>query len=169
METYDSVFAKNQYDISTVRNFKAHINLIENKYIAKWPYKCSFEDQKEIENQVAHLLNNGLIDESSSPVAVPVTALKKTGEGNTKEKIDCISLLEKLKILVPESQPSPFIHNMIIKTNGCKWFSALDISSDFWSILIRKKDLYKTGYKTQHDHWQWNSLPCGLCNSTANF
>jgi len=46
---------------------------------------------------------------------------------------------------------------------------ALDINSGFWSIPIRKRDRYKTGFVTRDGHFQWVSLPYGLKNSSAIF
>lgn len=73
LDKYDSIFAKNQYDIGTVPQHEARITLSEMKYTAKKPYRCSFEDQKEIERQVAELLRHGMIEQSSFPFAAPVT------------------------------------------------------------------------------------------------
>lgn len=171
VDKYGSVFAKNQYDVGTVKDYEASIELTEHKFVAKRPYRCSLDDQKEIESQITELLKHGQIEESCSPFAAPVTlAYKKTGEGNIKEKNRlCIDFRELNKLLVPESQPFPLIEDIIIRTRNCKWFSALDINSAFWSIPIRKRDRYKTGFVTQHGHWQWTSLPFGLRNSPAIF
>ena len=71
--------------MGTVSDFEAKITLMEDKYVAKKPYICSFADQKEIESQVAKLLHHGMIEESSSPFASPVTtAYKKTGDDGEK-------------------------------------------------------------------------------------
>jgi len=120
-----TVFAKNQFGIGTVKDYEAHIDLIENKYVTKRPYKCSFDDQKEIEKQISELLKHNIIEESSSPFASPVTlAFKKTGEGHKKEKNRlCINFRELNKIVVPESQPFPTIDDIMMKARGCDWYS----------------------------------------------
>jgi hypothetical protein len=85
IDEYDSLFAKNNYDVGTVSNHEAKITLSEMKYIAKRPYRCSYEDQQEIEKQITELLNNNMIEQSSSPFAAPVTlAYKKIEEGKPK-------------------------------------------------------------------------------------
>ena len=61
IDKYDSIFAKNKFDVGVVKEYEAHIELAENRYVAKRPYRCSFEDQKEIEFQIAELLKVGLI------------------------------------------------------------------------------------------------------------
>jgi hypothetical protein len=171
IEKYSSVFAKHQFDVGTVNGYEAHIKLIEDRYVAKKPYRCSYEDQEEIEKQVTELLKQGLIEESCSPFASPVTlAYKKTGEDGKKEKNRlCIDFRNLNKLLLPESQPFPLIEDIIGKTRDCEWFSAIDINSAFWSIPIRPEDRHKTGFVTQHGHWQWVSMPFGLKNAPAIF
>ena len=112
-----------------------------------------------------------MIEESCSPFAAPVTmAYKKTGDGGKKEKVrTCVDFRELNKLLVPEHHPFPLIEDMVIKTRDCSWFTALDINSAFWSIPIRIKDRYQTGFVTQQGHYQWCNMPFGLKNSPSIF
>jgi transposase InsO family protein len=141
------------------------------KYIAKKPYRCSYDDQAEIEKQVKELLENGIIEQSCSPFAAPVTmAYKKVGEGKPKEKVRmCVDFRELNKLLVPESQPFPLIEDTVVRTRDCGWFTALDWNSAFWSIPVRVKDRFKTAFITQQGHYQWKSMPFGMKNSPAIF
>ncbi len=167
IDKYESTFAKNKFDVGKVKNHEANIKLIENKFIWKKPYHCSIPDQNEIEYQIKELLNVHLIEESSSPFAAPVTlALKR--EENKKTRL-CIDFCELNRLVVPEPQPFPRIDDIIPKIKDCMWFSALDINSAFWSIPLREKDKYKTGFVTQDGHYQWRCLPYGLKTSPAIF
>ena len=47
-----SVFARYKYDIGKISDYEAHIDLLEEKYCSKRPYRCTIEDKKEIEQQV---------------------------------------------------------------------------------------------------------------------
>lgn len=164
---FKSVFAKNKYDIGTVNGFEARIDLLVDKYCSKRPYRCTVEDKKEIEEQIAKLLDNKLIEESYSPFAAPVTlAFKK--EDNKKTRL-CIDFRDLNKIVVPQAQPFPLIEDLMIKTRNCKYFSTLDINSAFWSIPLRVEDRKKTGFVTQEGHFQWTCLPFGLKTSPAIF
>lgn len=81
IEKYKTIFAKDKYDIGTVSDYEARIDLTIDKYCSKRPYRCSIEDKKEIETQVAKLLEKELIEESYSPFAAPVTLAYKKDEG----------------------------------------------------------------------------------------
>lgn len=161
------LFAKDKYDIGMVKDYEAHIDLSIEKYCSKRPYRCTFEDRKEIESQIGELLKNKIIEESYSPFAAPVTLAYKREE-NKKSRL-CIDFRDLNKIVVPQSQPFPLIEDLIEKTRDCKYFSTLDLNSAFWSIPMRVTDRYKTAFVTQDGHFQWTCLPFGLKTSPSIF
>lgn len=160
IDEYKSVFAKDKYDVGTFTEQQAHIKLLENKYVARKPYKCSFDDQEEISRQINGLLKAGLIEESSSPFAAPVTMAFRKSE-NEKNRM-CVDFRELNKLIIPETYPFPTIDDILQKTKGCEYFSSLDINSAFWSIPVRYGDRQKTGFVTQDGHFQWKCLPFGI-------
>lgn len=167
VSTYESVFAKNKYDVGTVNGYEARIDLLIDKYCSKRPYRCTLEDKKEIEEQIAKLLDSKLIEESYSPFAAPVTlAFKK--EENRKSRL-CIDFRDLNKIVIPQAQPFPLIEDLMIKTRNCNFYTTLDINSAFWSIPLRIEDRKKTAFVTQEGHFQWTCLPFGLKTSPAIF
>lgn len=161
-----SVFAKDKYDIGTVNEYEVRIDLIVEKYCSKRPYRCNIDDKKEIEKQIARLLEKNLIEESYSPFAAPVTLAYKKNEGKTRM---CIDFRDLNKNIVPQAQPFPLIDDIIIKARNCRYFTTLDINSAFWSIPLRIEDRRKTGFVTQDGHFQWTCLPFGLKTSPAIF
>lgn len=171
IEKNNSAFAKNAFDVGNVTKYECPINLEKDIYVSKKPYRCTYEDQEEIERQCKALLENGMITESTSPFASPVTMqFKKDGLSSTKIKTRmCIDFRLLNKILVPESQPFPLIDEIIPCIRDCEWFSALDINAAFWSIPIRKSDRHKTAFITRHGHYEWRSMPFGLKVSPAVF
>lgn len=167
IEKYKSVFAKDKYDIGTVKDYEAHIDLMVDKYCYKRPYRCTIDDKKEIEEQIAKLLEKKLIEESYSPFAAPVTLAYKR-EDNRKSRL-CIDFRDLNKIVIPQSQPFPLIEDLMVKTNNCTFFSTLDINSAFWSIPLKIEDKCKTAFVTQEGHYQWTCLPFGLKTAPAIF
>lgn len=163
---YINCFASNKYDVGKISSDEAHIRLTVDKYVSQRPYKCSAEDKKEIENQVKQLLEAGLVSESSSPFASPVTLVNKRGEGKSRL---CIDLRQLNKLVIPESHPMPLIEDLIERTAGCTYFSVFDINSAFWAIPIRVEDRHKLAFITQDGHFQFNVLPFGYRNSPMIF
>lgn len=164
---HKTVFAKDKYDIGTVRDYEAHIDLMTDKYCSNRPYRCSIEDRKEIEKQITKFLEKNLIEESYSPFAAPVTLALKRDED--KRARLCIDFRELNKIVIPQSQPFPLIEDLIAKTRDCKLFSTLNINSAFWSIPLRITDKQKIAFVTQEGHHQWTCLPFSLKTAPAIF
>lgn len=164
---YKSLFAKDKYDIGTVKGYEAHIDLLIDKYCSKRPYRCTIDDKREIEQQISKLLQKNLIEESYSPFAAPITLAFKKDEG--KKSRLCIDFRDLNKIVVPQSQPFPLVEDLMVKTRNCKFFSTLDINSAFWSIPLKITDRTKTAFVTQEGHYQWTCLPYGLKTSPAIF
>ena len=106
------------------------------------------------------MLKRGIIEESYSPFAAPVTLAYKKEE-NKKSRL-CIDFRELNKIVIPMPQPFPLIDDLLTKTVNCKYFTTLDINSAFWAIPLRILDRHKTGFVTQEGHYQWTCLPFGL-------
>lgn len=116
IDKYKSVFAKDKYDVGTVKEYEARIDLLVDKYCSKRPFRCTVEDKREIEEQISKLLHKNLIEESYSPFAAPVTlAFKK--EDNKKSRL-CIDFRDLNKIVVPQAQPFPLIEDLMIKTRN---------------------------------------------------
>lgn len=167
IDKYKNIFAKDKYDVGTVKHYEARIDLIIDKYCSKRPYKCTIEDKKEIEKQISKLLKRNLIEESYSPFAAPVTLAFKKDE-NRKSRL-CIDFRDLNKLIIHQSQPFPLIEDLVLKTRNCKYFSKLDVNSAFWSIPLRIEDRRKTAFVTQEGHFQWTCLPFGLKTASAIF
>lgn len=167
IERYSAIFAKDKYDVGTVKDYEARVDLLVDQYCSKRPYRCNMEDKKEIETQIAKLLEKNLIEESYSPFAAPVTLVYKKEE-NKKTRL-CIDFRDLNKLVIPQSQPFPLIEDLMTKTRNCKYFSTLDINSAFWAIPLRVEDRKKTAFVTQEGHFQWTCLPFGLKTSPAIF
>jgi len=101
LETYKLVFAKDKYDVGSVKNYEARIDLLVDTYCSKRPYRCTMEDRKEIEDQISKLLEKNLIEESYSPFSAPVTLTLKKGE-NKRSRL-CVDFRDLNKIIVPQA------------------------------------------------------------------
>jgi len=85
IKRHKSIFANNKYDVGAFKGTEAHIKLLEDRYVTKKPYRCSLPEQKEIKDTVGNLLKAGLIEESTSPFASPVTLAYKREDGKNHD------------------------------------------------------------------------------------
>ena len=163
----EGCFAKNKFDVGRVNDTEAQVKLSIEKFVAQRPYRCSIEDKKEIDEQIKHLLDADLIEESSSPYAAPVTLVHKKEDGR-KTRL-CVDYRQINKLVIPETQPFPRIEDIIERTVNSNYFSVLDINSAFWSIPVKIEDREKLAFITEENHYQWKVLPFGYKNSPSIF
>jgi 2'-5' RNA ligase len=78
----------------------------------------------ETQRQVKELLKKGLIRESTSPFAAPITLANKK-DGTKRFYVDYHEL-NKNTIAVKE--PMPHIQDVIDRLSGAKYFSKLDVA-----------------------------------------
>uniref|UniRef100_A0A1B6CSL2 RNA-directed DNA polymerase n=1 Tax=Clastoptera arizonana TaxID=38151 RepID=A0A1B6CSL2_9HEMI len=161
------MFAKDKFDIGNVCSKEAEIKLISNEYVTARPYRCSIPDDEEIRHQIKKLLQVGIIEESDSPFASPVTLAYKKDE--KKKSRLCVDYRRLNKLVVPECFPFPTIQDVIDKVVNCSYFTVLDINSAFWCINLKKQDREKTSFVTKYGKFMFKVLPFGLKNAPATF
>ena len=167
LETNAHCFATDKFDVGCVTEAQAQVKLLENKFVTQRPYRCSFEDKREIDKQIQQLLKYNLIEESSSPYAAPITLVYKKEDG--KKTRLCVDYRQLNKLVIPECQPFPRIDDIIEKTVNSKYFTVLDINSAFWSIPIKREDRELLAFVTEENQFQWRVLPFGFRNSPSIF
>ena len=167
IEKYQSVFSQNKFDIGRINIEHCRINTSNENPIYLRPYRCSEKDQKNIDEQCSILLKHGLIRKSISSYSFPITLVNKKDDGE-KQRL-CIDYRKLNTVTIADNYPFPRIEDIVDKLYGSKYFSTFDISSGFWQIPVDKKDIHKTAFVTQTDHYEWLVMPFGLRNAPALF
>src|SRR6266498_6163252 len=115
------------------------------------------------------MLQNGVIEESSSPYAFNVIIVGK--KDGVKEGMDrlCINYAPLNKRIIPDRYSLPNINEMLSSFWGSKWFTVIDLASAYWQIQLRKKDRPKTVFLTRNGQYQFKVIPFRLNNTSATF
>lgn len=91
------------------------------------PYRYTPFQKDEIEQQVAHLLKNNMIEASHSPFASPVLLVKKkNGEWRL-----CVDYRILNAYTIKNKFPLPIVEELFEELLGAKWFTTLDLRSGF--------------------------------------
>ena len=119
----------------------------------------------EQSQQIATLLRQGLIEESSSPWGFPVLFVKKPG-GKWRMCIDYRALNA---VTQKNGYPLPRIQECLDLIGQACRLSKIDFTQGYYQMLVAKEDREKTAFNTREGKFQWNVMPFGLCNAPASF
>ena len=148
------------------REIEHQIQLKEDsKPVWRHQYRLSFEEKKELQKQVAELIEQGFIRPSTSPYNAPVLFVKKK-DGSLRLCVDYRLLNDET---VKDRFPLPLIDEIFDTVGSAKIFSKLDLMSGFYQIRVAGEDIPKTAFSTASGHYEWTVMPFGLTNAPATF
>ena len=121
--------------------------------------------KSKVDAELESLLQNNLIQKSSSQFSSPMVLVKKK---NGDIRICCdYRKLNKVTLLDQEGLPN--IDDIINTMGKGKLFSTLDLMRGFWQIPMSDDSKQYTAFTTHQGLYEWNVMPFGLVNSTATF
>ena len=123
----------------------------------------AFEGEEE--KIIASQLEAGIIRESTSPWSSPLVYVRKR-DGSTRQCVDYRKLNEVTK---KDAYPLPRIEDCLDCLGGANIFSTLDLQSGYWQIEIKEDDRPKTAFSTRTGHYEYVTMPFGLCNAPSTF
>ena len=125
----------------------------------------SQKDRETNKEEIEKMLQKGVIRKSRSSWASPVTFVpKKNGETRY-----CIDYRKLNRITKRDNHPLPRIDDILDQLQGSKWFSTIDLASEYWQVEVEEADKEKTAFITNQGLYEFNVMPFGLCNAPATF
>ncbi|UYV76033.1 hypothetical protein LAZ67_13002225 [Cordylochernes scorpioides] len=165
LHQFAPVFAANKYDVPRLKIPPVKINTTSDKVIALRPYRVPLNDQLEIQTQIEHMLEHGIITTSVSPYASPIALVTK----RDKSKRFCVDYRRINEIIAPDVHPLPLIENILDKLSRAKYFSSADISSAYWQVEIDPSSRHLSAFVTLDGQYEFCRLPFGMRNSPQIF
>ncbi|KAM7299364.1 retrovirus-related Pol polyprotein from transposon 17.6 [Ixodes scapularis] len=129
------------------------------------PYRVSAKKREVIQEQVQEMLNDDIIQPSSSPWASPVVLVKKK-DGTLRF---CVDYRQLNAVTKKDVYPLPRIDDTLDRLRHSRYFSSMDLKSGYWQIEVDERDREKTAFVTPDGLYEFKLMPFGLCTAPATF
>ena len=131
------------------------------------PRRIPAQFREQVEKQIDTMLQQGIIEESSSPWMAPaVYVLKKSGDLRL-----CVDYRELNKRTKKDAYPLPLPDEVQDCLAGSTVFSTLDLQSGYWQLPVSPEDREKTAFCPGPGMglFQFCRMPFGLTGAPSSF
>ena len=165
LDQYSDIFAKSTLDLGHTTIVQHGIDTGNAMPIKQQPYRVSHSQKASIEKHINEMLDQGIIEVSSSPWSSPVVLVKKK-DGGTRF---CIDYRKLNAVTRKDSYPLPRIDDALDSLAGAKYFSTLDLQSGYHQVAMHPDSKEKTAFISHAGLYQFNVLSFGLTNAPPQF
>ncbi|KAL7869755.1 hypothetical protein AOLI_G00137430 [Acnodon oligacanthus] len=129
------------------------------------PYCTSPAKKKIIEDQIQKMLEEEIIEPSSSPWAAPVVIVKKP----CGEPRFCVDYRGLNQLTVRDSYALHRFDESLDFLSRGKFLSTIDLARGYWQVAFEERSRPKTAFISHCGLYQFRVLPFGLSNAPATF
>ena len=141
------------------------VDVGDAKPIKQHPYRTSPAKTEIIRQEVKYMLENGLIEESTSNWSSPIVLAPK--EGNLWRA--CIDLRKVNSVTKADSFPIPRIEDCIDRVGHAKFVTKIDLLKGYWQVPLTDRAKEISAFCTPDGLFQPVVMPFGLKNAPASF
>ena len=106
-----------------------------------------------------------VIRPSSSPWSSPIVLVRKK-DGSLRF---CVDYRKLNSVTKADTFPLPRMDDILDQLGGYKFFSTLDLKSEYWQIRVHPDSQEKTAFATHQGLYQFKVMPFGLINASTVF
>lgn len=161
LNKYSDVFAQENVELSTNNFYKQKLRLSDETPVFVKNYRLPHSQKEEIRKQVDKLIENKIIEPSSSEFSSPILLVPKKGEKNKKWRL-VVDFRKLNKKLIGDVFPIPRIDDILDQLGRAKFFSVLDLQSGFHQIELEENSRDYTSFQTEQGSYRFTRVPFGL-------
>ena len=129
------------------------------------PYRLSPKEHEELQAQIEDLLAQGHIRPSQSLYGALILFVPKK---ESRWHI-CIDYRALNKQTIKDRYPLPHIDDLLDRLGKARYFSTIDLASDYHQIATKEDDIPKTAFRMHRGHFEFIVMPFGVTNALATF
>ena len=162
---YADVFALDSTEVGRTEVVEHSIDTQSHPPIRQAPHRIPFSLRPKVEKLIQEMLEQGIVEESSSPWASPIVLVAKP-DGSTRFCVDYRRLNAITKV---DEYPLPRVDECLDVLSGQKYFSTLDLATGYWQVKMSEESQEKTAFTTHNGLYEFTVMPFSLCNAPATF
>lgn len=165
IDSFNDIFHMDGDKMSVNNFYEQKLRIADNTPVYIKNYRLPFSQKDEIKTQIKKLLDNELIEPSTSNYNSPILLVPKKGD----QWRLCIDYRQVNKKLIADKYPLPRIEDILDNLGRAKYFSILDLYSGFHQIPLDENSRDVTSFSTEDGSFRWKVLPFGLNVSPNSF
>uniref|UniRef100_A0A7E4V5X0 Reverse transcriptase domain-containing protein n=1 Tax=Panagrellus redivivus TaxID=6233 RepID=A0A7E4V5X0_PANRE len=158
LEEFADIFAVNESEHGRTDLVAHGIETGESKPIRLPSRNIPIPLKEKAKAAVAELVDNGIVEESTSPWCSQVVLVRKK-DGSLRLCVDYRKLNSLTK---KDAYPLPNQDSMLFQLNGMKYFSTMDFYSGYYQIPLEDDAKEKTAFSMLGKLYQFKVVPMGL-------
>ena len=170
MSGFKGVFYVDGEPLTATGRVRHGIELDSDKPVYVKPRRYPQTMKDIIKKQIGEMLEQGIIQKSTSPYCSPLWVVPKSTQAGQEPKyrvvVDFRELNRRTQL---ERYPLPRLEDMLDRMAGAKIFSTFDLKAGYHQIRMEPKDVEKTAFSFERGHYEFLRMPFGLKNAPATF
>ncbi|CAG4993640.1 unnamed protein product [Colias eurytheme] len=156
--------------LNTCNLYEQKIHLKENTNpVYSKPYRLPHSQKAEISKQIQEMIDNDIIEESTSEWSSPLLIVPKKKGANGEKKWRVVLDYRKLNDCIKDDKfPLPNITEILDSLSGAMYFSHLDLNQGYYQMKLDAESRKYTAFVADK-HYQMKRLPMGLKTSPSAF
>ena len=141
------------------------IVLVEEKPFCMRPRPIPYHLRSTVREQLAKMLELGVIEKSTSPWSSPILLVPKS-DGSYRF---CIDFRKLNAMCVKDPVPMPRMDDVFSQIGNASVFSTLDLRSGFWQVPMASHARKYTAFTVGNQHYQFTKMAFGLSGAPSTF